>query len=136
MENIDITNLIEERDNLKTAILDSFLESFPQYEGMTECYEDIRFEEEEIQDWKDYFEDELRRIDEITNYLPTKRLYTETLEEYIANSEPALAMDFTEHEIEQIADAVRAFLRTKQEPVEGLFGDEDEYLLVIQLKNI
>ena len=60
----------------------------------------------------------------------------ETLEEYIANSEPAFINKLSEHEVEQIADAVRAFLRTKQEPVEGLFGDEDEYLLVIQLKNI
>jgi hypothetical protein len=62
---LDSRDLIEERDNLKTAIFDSFIESFPQYEEMTESFEDIRFEEEEIESWKDYFLDDLQSIKEI-----------------------------------------------------------------------
>jgi len=50
---LDTRDLIEERDTLKQNILDSFLENFPQYEEMTESFEDIRFEEEEIESWKD-----------------------------------------------------------------------------------
>ena len=46
---LDTRDLIEERDNLKQQILDSFLENFPHYEEMTESFEDIRFEEEEIE---------------------------------------------------------------------------------------
>jgi len=65
MEALNIERLVEEKDNLKTAILYSFIESFPQYEDMTECYEDIRFEEEEIQDWKDCFKEDIKKIEEI-----------------------------------------------------------------------
>jgi hypothetical protein len=65
MNTIDTRDLIEERDNLKTAIFDSFIESFPQYEEMTETFDDILFEEEEIQNWKEDWEEELNSIDEI-----------------------------------------------------------------------
>ena len=41
------------------------MENFPHYEEMTESFEDIRFEEEEIESWKEYFEEELKEIEEI-----------------------------------------------------------------------
>ena len=62
---IDTRTLAERREALKQEILDSFLEHFPHYEEMTESFEDIRFEEEEIESWKEYFEDELKEIEEI-----------------------------------------------------------------------
>ena len=62
---IDTRNLAERREALKQEILDSFLENFPHYEEMTESFEDIRFEEEEIESWKEGFEDELKEIEEI-----------------------------------------------------------------------
>ena len=64
---IDTRDLIERREELKQEILDSFLENFPHYEEMTESFEDIRFEEEEIESWKEDFEDELKEIEEIND---------------------------------------------------------------------
>ena len=64
---IDTRNLIEERDALKQEIWESFLDTFPHYEEMTESFEDILFEEEEIQDWKEDWEDELKQIEEIND---------------------------------------------------------------------
>lgn len=64
---IDTRDLIERRDELKQNILDSFLEIFPQYEDQTEEYEDILFDEEEIQSWKEDWEDEIKEIEEINN---------------------------------------------------------------------
>jgi hypothetical protein len=64
---IDTRNLAERREALKQEILDSFLENFPHYEEMTESFEDIRFEEEEIESWKEYFEEELKEIEEINS---------------------------------------------------------------------
>ena len=65
MNILDTRNLAERREALKQEILDSFLENFPHYEEMTESFEDIRFEEEEIESWKEYFEEELKEIEEI-----------------------------------------------------------------------
>lgn len=65
MNTLDTRNLAERREALKQEILDSFLENFPHYEEMTESFEDIRFEEEEIESWKQDFEDELKEIEEI-----------------------------------------------------------------------
>ena len=65
MNILDTRNLIETREALKQEILDSFLENFPHYEEMTNDFEDIRFEEEEIESWKEDFEDELKEIEEI-----------------------------------------------------------------------
>lgn len=65
MNTTDTRTLAERREELKQDILDSFLENFPHYEEMTESFEDIRFEEEEIESWKEYFEDELKEIEEI-----------------------------------------------------------------------
>lgn len=65
MNILDTRNLAERREALKQEILDSFLENFPHYEEMTESFEDIRFEEEEIESWKEDFEDELKEIEEI-----------------------------------------------------------------------
>ena len=65
MNTLDTIYLAERREALKQEILDSFLENFPHYEEMTESFEDIRFEEEEIESWKEDFEDELKEIEEI-----------------------------------------------------------------------
>lgn len=65
MNILDTRDLAERREALKQEILDSFLENFPHYEEMTESFEDIRFEEEEIESWKQDFEDELKEIEEI-----------------------------------------------------------------------
>ena len=65
MNILDTRTLSERREALKQEILDSFLENFPHYEEMTESFEDIRFEEEEIESWKEDFEDELKEIEEI-----------------------------------------------------------------------
>ena len=65
MNILDTRDLSKRREELKEEILDSFLENFPHYQEMTESFEDIRFEEEEIQSWKEDFEDELTEIEEI-----------------------------------------------------------------------
>ena len=62
---IDTRDLIETRDELKQEILDSFLEDFPHYEEMTESFEDIRFEEEEVQGWRDVWQEEIDQISRI-----------------------------------------------------------------------
>ena len=70
MNIIDTRDLIGTRDELKEQILDSFLDDFPHYADMTESFEDIRFEEEELDSWKlDWVEDlsEITRIDELEN---------------------------------------------------------------------
>ena len=63
--NLDTRDLIERRDELKQQVLDSFLENFPHYEEMTNDFEDILFEEEEIQSWKEYWLDEIEEITDI-----------------------------------------------------------------------
>ena len=45
-------DLKERRDYLKQEILDSFLETFEHYAERTETFEDILFDEEEIESWK------------------------------------------------------------------------------------
>ena len=65
MNILDTRDLSKRREELKEEILDSFLENFPHYQEMTESFEDIRFEEEEIQSWKEDSEDELKEIEEI-----------------------------------------------------------------------
>ena len=62
---LDTRNLAEEREELKQSILDSFLENFPHYEDMTDTFEDIRFEEEEIESWKEDWITELELINDI-----------------------------------------------------------------------
>lgn len=62
---LDSRDLITERDDHKQAILDSFLDTFPHYEDMADTFEDIRFEEEEIESWKEVWLDELNSIREI-----------------------------------------------------------------------
>ena len=58
----DTRDLAEKRDELKQEILDSFLENFPHYEEMTESFEDILFEEEEIESWKQDWQEEINQI--------------------------------------------------------------------------
>ena len=62
MSYIDTRDLIEKREALKQEILDSFLENFPHYEEMTESFEDILFEEEEIESWKQDWQEEINQI--------------------------------------------------------------------------
>jgi hypothetical protein len=62
---LDTRDLIERRDELKEGILNSFLETFEHYKERTESFEDILFEEEEIQEWKEDWEDDLQEIDQI-----------------------------------------------------------------------
>ena len=92
MNILDTRDLSKRREELKEEILDSFLENFPHYQEMTESFEDIRFEEEEIQSWKEDFEDELeeiKEIDTIENELGSEFEYGVTLvdvddfEEYV-----------------------------------------------------
>ena len=89
MNILDTRDLAERREALKQEILDSFLEHFPQYEDMTESFEDIRFEEEEIESWKEDFEDELKEIDDVENEMGSEFEYGVTLvdvddwEEYV-----------------------------------------------------
>lgn len=60
---MDSRDLIEKREELKQQVLDSFNETFPQYE--TDDFEDILFEEEEIQNWKEDWLDEIAEITDI-----------------------------------------------------------------------
>lgn len=62
---IDTRDLIERRDELKELIHSDFIETFPQYEDRTDSFEDILLDEEEIQDWKEGFTDELEEIEQI-----------------------------------------------------------------------
>lgn len=65
MNIIDTRDLVQEREDLKEEILNSFLETFEHYEDRTDSYEDILFDEEEIQDWVNDWEDEIQAIKEI-----------------------------------------------------------------------
>lgn len=65
MNTLDSRDLIEESNALKQEIWESFLENFPHYEDMTETFEDIRFEEEEVQSWKEDWLDEIVTITDI-----------------------------------------------------------------------
>ena len=62
---LDTRDLVEEREDLKQEILDSFLETFEHYAEQTEEFEDILFDEEEIQSWKEDWQEELDEIAEI-----------------------------------------------------------------------
>lgn len=62
---LDTRDLAERRDELKDQILSSFQETFEHYAEDTYDFEDILFEEEEIQSWKEDWKDELEEIDEI-----------------------------------------------------------------------
>ena len=65
MNTIDTRDLIERRDELKQQILDSFLETFEHYAEDTDTFEDIRLDEEELESWRENWEDELTEIEEI-----------------------------------------------------------------------
>lgn len=62
---LDTRDLVETREDLKQEVLDSFLETFEHYAEQTDEFEDILFEEQEIQDWKNEWGEELNQIDEI-----------------------------------------------------------------------
>ena len=61
----DTRDLAIRRDELKQQVLDSFLETFEHYADQTETFEDILFEEEEIQSWKEDWLDEIEEITDI-----------------------------------------------------------------------
>jgi hypothetical protein len=65
MNTIDTRELIKTRDELKQQILDSFLETFEHYAEDTDSFEDIRLDEEELESWREDWEDELTEIEEI-----------------------------------------------------------------------
>ena len=65
MNVLDTRDLIEKREELKEKIFNNFLAYFPQYEHMTDSYEDILMDEEEIQDWKYVWSEEIEHIEEI-----------------------------------------------------------------------
>lgn len=72
---LDTRDLVEKREELKQEILDSFLEEFEHYADRTESFEDILFDEEEIEDWKNLWQDEINQItcideleEEVNNY--------------------------------------------------------------------
>ena len=78
----DTRDLAEKRDELKQEILDSFLENFPHYEEMTESFEDILFEEEEIESWKQDWQEEINQItciDEVEDEIGSEFDFGETL---------------------------------------------------------
>jgi hypothetical protein len=62
---LDTRDLQTEREDLQEQVLQSFLENFPHYEDMTDTFEDILFEEEEIQSWKEDWLDEIESITDI-----------------------------------------------------------------------
>ena len=62
---LDTRDLIEKRDELKEQILTSFKETFEHYAEDTDSFEEILFEEEEIQAWVEIWQDELKEIEEI-----------------------------------------------------------------------
>lgn len=86
MNIIDSRDLLERKEELKQQVLDSFLEEFPQYEYMTDSFEDIRFGEEEIENWKEDWAAELSeitRIEELDNEVGSEFTYGISLiEEY------------------------------------------------------
>jgi hypothetical protein len=65
MNVLDSRDLIEKREELKEKIFNNFLAYFPQYEDMTDSYDDILMDEEEIQDWKEGWSEEINHIEEI-----------------------------------------------------------------------
>jgi len=67
MSYLDTRDLETEREDLKQQILESFLESFPHYEDMTDTFEDIRLDEEEIESWKEDWFTELEVIEAIND---------------------------------------------------------------------
>lgn len=82
MSYIDTRSLIETRDELKQQVLDNFLENFPHYEETTESFEDIPFDEGEIESWKEDWQeeiDQIYRIDEIENEIGSEFDYGVTL---------------------------------------------------------
>ena len=82
MNYFDTRDLEIEREDLKQEILNDFLEVFPQYEEMTNDFEDILFEEEEIESWRDNWQTELEVIEDINeleNSVGTEWSYGVTL---------------------------------------------------------
>ena len=65
MSYLDTRDLEIERTELKEEILNDFLEVFPQYEDITDTFEDIRLDEEEIESWRDNWHTELESIEAI-----------------------------------------------------------------------
>lgn len=67
MNILDTRDLISTRDELKEQILDSFKDTFEHYADDTNDFDDILWEEEEIQSWKQDWFKELEQIEEIDN---------------------------------------------------------------------
>lgn len=65
MDYLDTRDLAETMENLKDEVFCAFIEEFPQYEEITESYEDIKQNEEEIQSFLDLWKNEIEEIEEI-----------------------------------------------------------------------
>lgn len=82
MNYLDTRDLETEREDLKQTILNAFIEDFPDYEDMTGSFEDIRFEEEELEDfcalWGGELED-IEAIDDLENEIGSEWNYGVTL---------------------------------------------------------
>jgi len=89
---IDSRELIEEREELKEQVFDAFIEDFPQYEEMTDSYDDILFDEEELEGFVELYSEEIDRVKQIDD-----------LEQEIGHSEWVYGLtlipydDFTEY---------------------------------------
>ena len=82
MSYLDTRDLETGREDLKQEILNDFLEVFPQYDDMTDTFEDIRLDEEEIESWRDNWQTELEVIEDINeleNSVGTEWSYGVTL---------------------------------------------------------
>jgi hypothetical protein len=62
---IDTRDLKEQRYDLKQEILESFLETFEHYAERTETFDDILFDEGEIESWREDWREKLDEIEEI-----------------------------------------------------------------------
>ncbi|WP_439132419.1 hypothetical protein [Polaribacter sp.] len=65
MDYLDTRDLEEKRNDLKEQIFNAFIEEFPQYEEITESYEDIKQDKEEITSFIDLWNTEIEEIEEI-----------------------------------------------------------------------
>lgn len=95
---LDTRDLAERRDELKEQIFNSFIETFEHYAEQTESFDDILFDEDEIESWVDDWKDELEEIeevDELEKYI-TDFQYGETLihESYFTEYCEELCKDF------------------------------------------
>lgn len=62
MSYLDTRDLIDSRNELKNQILESFKDTFELYADETDVFEEILFEEEELENWAEDWTEELMQI--------------------------------------------------------------------------